>query len=282
MYEQHEMAVGMADRDYRQSAGISSSMIRSYALEGPWLCYHRYVAKDMEPLDSDAKRLGRAFHLAMAWPDGWKDKVRLLPGEVGGEDLNLRKPAHREWKRRHEEDARLHGLELIGNGEWQQLQGMIESVYANPAAAQFVGRGAMVETAGFAQYGASSGDSVRVKALADLLIDDVVVDFETTRHALARDFRRDAYYKGYNFQAAHYLDVFQRSQFVIITVRSEYPYESNCYQFSADKLVRARKSNAYTLDRIADNMRLGVDAASWHSDGWGDVTCLEFVEEFPH
>lgn len=281
----------MCGEDYFSRPEISSGFIRTFAKHGPWMCYHAYIAKTLESPDSDAQRLGRAFHLAMSEPHAWSqyavtrptsleddellDDIRRQYAGKGsaplryGAPLELKYPAHRAYLAAKENAAALAGHEMFSREEMGLLHAQVASVYENVACRRYVGQGDPTELAGFAKHAATQLDC---KGLADILCSDAVVDFKTTRQLTANQFISDAMRFGYHYQAAHYLAIFDRPKFVIIAVRNQPPFESMVYVVPSRRLEEAQESNEMVLREIADCYATD----SWHSLGHGTEIVLEY------
>lgn len=286
--------------EYHEYPAISSGFLRSFNTEGPWVAYHRYVKKELEKHDSDAMSFGRAFHLAMSDPTDWLNQLHIIPTEIEndhereqvikawgskshgkgkmdvGTPINKGTNTHKAYLQLHKDHAEENEMEFISEDDIQTVIHAVGSVYDNTAAKEYVGQGGMPEKAGTIEEKATG---LKLKALADLYLPDghekVIVDFKTTRHSCANTFLRDAWKRGYNCQAAHYLEVFGADRFVIISVRNAVPYEAMVYSFSrGDEIItEAIETNRRALEGIADC----YDHDSWHTILWGSE--IEFQSE---
>lgn len=250
------------EKQYRDDPRWSSSAIRCMANYGPPMVKVAYIDRSTPHKDTDAMRLGRVFHLAMAFPDEWKSKCFIFSGkfeddelheqiakefkgrtkaslEVGAE-LDFAIKAHRAYRDAKLEDAKKNGLEYFPSSEMEKLERMVQSVYDNPAALDYIGHRKIehveLPVTNIGHYG------LPTKALLDFYDGDVIVDYKTTKCHTAEDFLRDALKKGYHFQADHYEATAECSEFRFITVRNEEPYESMVYN-PAPLMEEARKGN---------------------------------------
>ena len=259
-------------KDYFERPEISNSMLQSFREGGSWSYYHRYILKTIEEkYSSDALRIGSAMHnyveyMATGETGNSGDYVVVLPDSVDGEPLNLRKKAHRElvadWKE-------LAGdIPCVTLDEMAHVTKMVASISGNPAAQAFVAS-AGPDTSEVVCINELKG--MPVKAKADLVIGNTIVDYKTTRHPTKRSFIKDAVWKyKYHQQAAHYLDVFEAEKFIIIAVRNFEPYEAIVYEVPSNLIAEGREANHKALDDIKDCR----DMDSWHSPGWGSITHL--------
>jgi len=259
-------------KDYFERPEISNSMLQSFREGGSWSYYHRYILKTIEEkYSSDALRIGSAMHNYVEYMAGGEagnsdDFVVVLPDFVDGEPLNLRKKAHRELVADYKELA--GNVPCVSPEEMAGVTKMVASMWDNPAAQTFV-MSAGPDTSEVVCTNEIQG--MPVKAKADLMLGDTLVDFKTTRHATKRSFVKDAVWKyKYHRQAAHYLDVFEAKKFIIIAVRNFEPYESIVYEVPSDLIKEGRETNHKALDDI----KYCSDMDSWHSPGWGSITHL--------
>lgn len=262
--------LNIAPEEYFARPEISNSMMKDFRDKGPWTFYHTHIKRNIQPAEpSNSMRIGSAFHLVMADFDVFSESAVVTPVSIMGEPVNLRKKAHREWMSEFRDVN--HGKILLSPEEMDMVLRMKESVYENPAAVKnifdlTVDRNEVV--------GIKEIEGVSCKAMCDADFSDrgLIVDFKTTRQHLGVQFAKDAIYKyGYQFQAAHYCDVFDAERFVFIVVRNFPPYETLVFEIPQEMMGQARMINYQTLERInwcqAHN--------DWHSDGWGQVINLE-------
>jgi len=259
-------------KDYFDRPEISNSMLQSFREGGSWSYYHRYILKTIEEkYSSDALRIGSAMHNYVEYIAGGEtgdsgDYVVVLPDYFDGEPLNLRKKAHRELVADYKELA--GDTPCVTPEEMEGVTKMVASMWSNPAA-KAITIAAGPDTSEVVCVNEIRG--IPVKAKADLMLDDILVDYKTTRHATKDAFVRDAVWKyKYHRQAAHYLDVFEAKQFIIIAVRNFEPYEAIVYEVPGNLIDEGREANHNTLDDI----KYCSDMDSWHSPGWGAITHL--------
>jgi len=207
-------------------------------------------------------------------PDRWLDGFVLLPQFVLGEELNRRKPSHREFLAKMEFDAFATGKDFISEEDLEPLRLMVDSVYNNPATRPYVGHGFPVELAGWGKH-LETGLSVR--GLADVYdaASSTIIDFKTTRHSTANEFIRDALQKGYDYQGAHYLDVFDCKNFIIIAIRNSPPFEAMVYRVPQHRIDKAKRKNEAVIRSIAACFEFN----DWHSLQWGQEVELSLSED---
>lgn len=283
--------------EYHERPEISHSGIKCFAKEGPLMFHARYVARTVQAPDSGAKRLGRVFHLAMSDPKSWVDFVEIRPDTLGddedlymvaadwaegdskapltpGSPISNRYPAHREYLERRRQRAEREGKEFISEEELIKVTHMVASVYENPAALEYVGKGGLVEKACIAK---DRQTGLGLRALVDLWLDDIVVDFKTTRHTTANGFVNEALNKwSYNYQAEWYLRVTGARSFKIISVRNDPPFESMVYTVPRTIILATREANDYHLQALKECF----ETDSWHSLYWGSELDLGTGERY--
>jgi hypothetical protein len=258
---------------------LSNSAIKDFRNEGPWTYYHRYVANSLDkPKESDAQRIGSALH-SIINIDAFSSSsqpIAVMPewvdlGGIQPEKLNLRKKAHREFKQ--EFIDRNAGKIILTQHEYEQVVGMRDSIWDNPAIRPYLDQ----LTADRSEVVATNTvNGIECKAMCDADFSDqgLVIDFKTTRQSLGKEFVKDCLWKyGYQYQAAHYCDVFEAERFLFVAVRNFEPYESVLFEMPADFIGQAQHINHQTIDRIKWCQQMD----EWHSDGWGQVINMEDV-----
>lgn len=276
--------------EYHATLDVSSGGVRAFATEGAWSYHAKYVAKSLVSPDSDARRMGRAFHLAMSDPDGWGDFFRVLPTTLQtgdcldrtqaewnerskeplavGTKLNLRSPAHRFYRDLLIADAAENGYEFITEDELTPLLEMGRSISENPAVIELLeSADTQFEVPTFATCSATG---LGVKAMPDVQAASFLIDWKTTRQYTREGFLKDAFNFGYQYQAAWYLDVTGRDRFYIVSVRNKPPYESMVYLVPENEIEQARSTNRNTMEAI----KLCFDFEDWHTQGWGSISDL--------
>ena len=89
---------------YFEMPEVSNSAMNTFRREGSWSYYHKHVLRDVDSgISSDALRKGSAFHAYMEFFHTADDDsdidhfITVIPEEIDGEPLNMRKKAHREY-----------------------------------------------------------------------------------------------------------------------------------------------------------------------------------------
>jgi len=260
---------------YFAMPAVSNSAMKCYRNEGPWSYYHKCELRSIdEPKKSDAMRIGSLFHKHMeclTTDSRLIDHVDTLPTHVDGDEVNNRKPSHREYLQQFKDDAEKSGKLWATEKEIDQVFRMCETAHENTAASDLLTHSGshIAEAVCTNKY-----VGVPVKAMSDLYYPEtgVLVDFKTTRCGDSSAFMKEAIFKyGYHYQAAHYCDVFEVDQFFIIAVRNFEPYETIVYEVPPALMDEAREINHDTLRQIRDCRSLGT----WHTQGWGKILTME-------
>lgn len=273
--------------EYHNRPEISSGFVRSFMINGPWVAYHQYVLRTLEDTDSDTKRLGRIFHLAMEDPNTVDDKVVIMPEAVpndwgepskaeekqmSGDTMPFQAKfrRHREFRDTYLLDAEEAGKELMTPADKHALVHMVESVWANPACREYLGT--PLETHEVPCFNTDEKTGLELKALADILLEDIIIDFKSTRMSTALTFVRDARKKGYHYQGDHYRRVSEKQRHLIVAVRNVEPWESMIYEIDAKMMAAASEDNDQALWSIKNS----YETDSWHSLGWGALQELSY------
>ena len=301
--------------EYHDLPAVSSGGLKTYEKFGGLEYHSQYIAKTKVSEETTAKRLGTAFHCAMEDPDSWQTGYMLRPtiatdqgllaivrdlmpektkaaAPVLGEPLNMAMKFHKAYMELVEQDARANGKTLMTAAEYEIIDLQIASVYDNPECRDLVGQKTRSNVE-LACVWECPETGMPIKALVDLLVGDVVVDFKTTKAPNGYAFCRDADNYGYHFQAAHYLYVTGCAEFRFISVTSEALLktgshcEANVWRVPPRRLEDAHLKNLQVLQAVKDNTESAktseVDCQgvpfSWHNEGWSATLPLD-VDHF--
>ncbi len=256
---------------YFEMPEVSNSAMNTFRREGSWSYYHKHVLRDVDSgISSDAMRKGSAFHAYMEFFHTADDDsdidhfITVIPEEIDGEPLNMRKKAHREYVATYKDQPQ----PWVTHEEFMGLGQMVAAIHDNPLAFSLLAKRGQSEV-----VATNNITGVDCKAKADLYYPDdgVLIDFKTTRVHDPEQFARESVYKyGYHHQAAHYLDVFEARKFYIIATRNSEPFEAQAFEFSKEVLDTARLDNEAVLKKIATCTTFD----SWHTTGWDSVTLI--------
>lgn len=286
-----ELIAGLPFAEYTKLPGVRQSGVKCFAVEGPLMYHAKYVTREVPDSESDAMRLGRAFHLSMENPDAWRECVYIIPTELKddafletvvrnwkdrstkaeltpGTPINLQMKPHREYAERHKLEAEDQGRDYVTQEDANKIGCMVASVWENPKAREYLGLKGQYEVTGRREH--ESG--LTMNSRADWLPEaDITLDFKTTRQSVASAFAADARRAGYHFQGAFYMRVFDRKKHVVISVRNEPPFESLVYRITEGDIEFAMDRNDREIGKIAQCYAMD----SWHSIGWGEEIPLQ-------
>lgn len=256
---------------------LSQSAIKDFRNEGSWTYYHKYVKGDIQSKPpSDAMKIGSALH-AIICPDiDIAETISVVPewidfGGMQPEKINRRLKKHREYLADFE--AKNKGKITLTAKDMDTVMGMRESVLNNPAISKYINRLTAKRSEVVALNKVNEYDC---KAMCDADFSDegLIIDFKTTRQHLGKEFVKDAIWKyGYQYQAAHYCDVFNAERFLIVAIRNFPPYESMVFEMPEEFIGQARMLNYQVIDRI----KYCESLSEWHSDGWGEIINIEEI-----
>lgn len=267
--------IDISEREYFELPYVSNTALKDFRNQGSWSYYHRYIAQTIPtPGQSDSMRLGSALHSIIAKDSDSSKNLAVMPewideGGIQPEKLNLRKKAHREFKQKFEEENK--DKIILTPGEMQKVVGMRESVWDNPAIQPYLER-LTSDRSEVVATNQINGITCKAMCDADFSDEGLIIDFKTTRQHLGREFAKDAIWKfGYQYQAAHYCDVFDAKRFIFVAIRNFPPYETIVFELPEDFIGQARLLNHQTIDRI----KWCTAMDEWHTDGWGEIISLE-------
>lgn len=235
----------VSPQKYHQLAGIGSSALRSFVKDGPLDYYAKYVAKTKQT-DSEAFRLGRAFHKAME-TEHWQDYIVRVPTTIEqceyydlavmhlesrpnskakipkpGDAVNKRQEFDRLYVRLFEQHAAIHDCDFLDDDEIGLVRFQVKAVRENQAIVELLEQDCQAESAVTLKVG-----NLTAKALLDLHSGtDWFADFKTTKARNPHQFWYEFQRHGYDFQIAHYRLVSGIKCHKVIYVTKEPPFEA--------------------------------------------------------
>lgn len=247
---------------------VGRSMLADLMLD-PALYHGRYIAKTIPRDDTDALRLGAAFHDLIA---GESPRIVEVPPDVLTSNGQRRGSKWDEFCAAHE------GATLLLPGDMARLQAMVGSVRSRPSARRLIdARPALCEQ-GIAWTDPTTG--IACKARPDLIVEigdtTFVVDFKTTASVLLRDVASTAERFGYHRQAAWYSDAVRllgadNVSAVFVFVGKQPPHTCRLVDLEEDWIERGARENRDALDELAWRLRDN----DWDIAGADDVITLE-------
>lgn len=170
---------------YHGGPGVSSTTLKKM-LKSP---AHARIKDESSP----AMALGTALHEAILEPEVFDRKyVTWTGGRRQGKAWDI-----------FENEAASEGLTILTGDEMDAVEGMQKSFLKSAIWQRF-----MYGHREVAAYAVDPATGLLVKAKADLLHEDIIVDIKTTDDASPEAFQRAIVNYGYHISAKYYLDVF--------------------------------------------------------------------------
>lgn len=282
--------------EYHALDAWGSSAIKDFALGALPDFWARHVAKTKAREETDAMRMGRAFHAAMEGRDDWRktyvripDKVEddefvdAINGAITGKSEPLKVgvpiypkfPTHREYVEAHKQRAARLGLDWLADSEIDTVNRQVDAVYDNQECRDILGVKTDLLSEVACIYSHDSGE--KCKALLDRVISTGIVDYKKTCERTPCGFARDALRRGYDRQLGYYCFVSGKVYACIISVTDEAPFEAHAWEIPAGLLRQRIEDGERTVNAIAQLRRMsGLDEVdsqgmplSYHTEGWG-------------
>jgi exodeoxyribonuclease VIII len=217
----------MPDSQYRQSEGLSNSMLKHF-LRTP---SHYKSALENPQETTKAMTIGTAFHQMVLTPE--LNLVAVMP------DVDLRTNAGK--KVRDDFVLLSEGKTVIKEDEFKMLSGMTESVRSNAKALQIIEACTYKEVSLFATLA-----GVKCKGRFDMLDvhNGIIADLKSCEDASPNGAFKAIRNFGYDMQNVHYGKLYEAcfgalpKQFVFIFVEKEPPYAVGIYVIGAKSLER--------------------------------------------
>lgn len=294
--------------EYHELDALGSGAVKCFAMDGNLEFYARYVAKTKERDDTDAMRLGRAFHAAMEDESGWEKLYRVVPTKIEDDEyveainaelkesgskaaplivgvpLYLKFPAHRKYLECHKLAAQREGQDFLTESEVDLVHRQVDVVYDSAECADLLQHKGKLNVEVSCVYKHHSG--LMTKALNDLIVGGVIVDFKTTDRSGTYNIAADFLRRGYDWQSGLYRMVTGKDEFLFVSVTKSEPFEALVFEVPAARTIECHDKIHDQLFQIADMMRAGVldDTDSqgvphrWHNELWGARIPLDLDE----
>jgi exodeoxyribonuclease VIII len=230
--------------EYDRLDGVNFSTLKEMA-KSPAHYRHKLLGQDV---DTDARKLGRASHIAALEPERFRSEcVRWDGGRRAGKEWEAFKAKHR-------------GREILTEDEYQRCMDIQRAVRGDARALSLLsgGRGevTLLWTHVAQAVGELPGYETRCKARPDFISPLAIVDLKTTRDGSPEGFGREAWRYRYHMQAAYYADGYEaatgtRLPYFIIAVESADPCVVQVYRVPESKLAMGHAEYRGLLDRLA-------------------------------
>lgn len=192
---------------------------------------------------SPEMKFGSAFHCALLEPEEFEGRYVFEPTEFGGEPINKRLKAHREFLADWGESN--GGKVALAASDAERIEKMMEMINDNPAVKRLMATGEAEVAVKFSinQKEAMTGD-FPLKAMFDWVCPEreIIMDVKTTRLAGGPEvFRREIDNREYHCQAALYCEAYRQlygvvPEFYWLFVHTEAPFEN--YVFKMGEATR--------------------------------------------
>lgn len=228
----------MTSEEYFASEGLSNSMMTKLLKSPAHLKY--YLDNPDSDASTPAQVLGQQVHTALLEPELFKDFVRGVDGDRRTKAV----------KEQHKELVEQYGAEnIIKPATYDQIDGMVKSVMANPHASSAIRSAQLEGMIEESLFWVDSQTHVDCKARVDVIpssssmYGDSLIDFKSTIDASMESFSKSVWNFGYARQAFHYLRGWnalnpdeERTNFIIIACEKSPPYATAMYELNKDCL----------------------------------------------
>lgn len=232
----------MRDSDYFAAPGVNKSSLWELTRSPA----HYRWALEHPRADTAALLLGRALHAAILTPTAFRRDFAVLP-----EDLDRRTKAGRAaWDVFVTENR---GKTILTHDDAETVKSIAQAVKSNPQARELL-KGTRREVALF-WTDAESG--LPCKAKLDAVRRGLILDLKTTTDASLKAFTRDVVSRGYDVQAAHYLDGHrarygEEADFFFIAVEKTPPFAVAVYRLDEGFVEYGERRRRELLDKLAE------------------------------
>lgn len=223
-------------RDY-----ISFSALKAFA-KSP----NHYIKYVTEPMDSDAMRLGRAFHVSALEPHLFAEQFAVA------EKVDRRTKAGKEYWAAFQEENK--DRDVLTMDEYTLMTTMTSRALNDRVAAEYLWpEGKREFEVDREQELGDSNAMTLVKARADIYEPGKwVADLKSVRSADPEDFQRDAYRMEYHLQAYIYRVLFDVPAFYWICVEKESPFNVVVYKQSDRAFAMAERRFKHLLTKFQE------------------------------
>lgn len=196
----------------------------------PW--HYKWAKDHPDSDDTDARKFGRAAHLAVLEPDAYLSQtVVWLEGARRG----------KQWE---EFAARNVGREILTPAEAARIDAVRDAVARSEYAKELTS-GGQAEVTLLWDTEIVPGFVVPCRSRLDYVTPKAIVDLKLTRNASPEAFGRQSWDLGYLGQAAFYSDAYERVTgkrlpFVFLAVENEDPFSVAAYRVTDEQMAAGR------------------------------------------
>lgn len=172
-----------------------------------------------------------------------KNSMLPVANSIGQKDYRTK--ANREY--RDIEFPMLHkGKTILTEPEWDLIDNVCKSAQEHPTIQKLFKSG----TAEISMYKLDEKTGLTMKGRTDWLPDfgNSIIDVKTCVNSSPRDFSKTVYNMGYNIQASHYLELFDRKMFLFFALEKSSPFTSEVYLLSEEVINNANDERRMLID----------------------------------
>lgn len=229
-------------KDYDAIERVNFSTLKAMA-KSPAHYRHGLVAP---PEDTDAKKLGRAVHLAAFEPERFQRAIAVWDG-------GTRKG--KDWDKFCEQNV---GKELLTEAEHKKCIAIQAAVRADARAMHYVSGGRGEVSFLWTVEGGEGANAYRIECKGRIDFDarEAVVDLKSTKDGSPEGFAKQVVNLGYDVQAPWYVDGYFlatkiRKPYVIVAVENTPPHVVQVYRVPDQVLELGRQKYRAWIDRLA-------------------------------
>lgn len=263
---------------YHNAPGFSRSQMVD-ALTSPSLFYQRHISGEIDKKDSASMAFGRMAHEAIINRRGIMRGVKLIAKSALASDGSRRGPKWKIYKEKFADRV------LVNEREWNCLKHIADAVGLHKAARRLIKRGvdsggieAGLEWVEKVEMEDGSVVEIPLRAQLDVLLDDAIVDFKTSRAVDAEGFAMSAARYRYHYQAAFYRRAVRRLvgdelPFLMIAAQTEAPFDVAVYELN-DEDGGFLSTGEAMLERSLRIVARGLKFNTWAAPSHGSVVSL--------
>ncbi len=259
---------GMDIDEYHSHPAVSRSGLLLID-RSPQHYWWQYLSGQAKKIDTDALRIGGAFHTLILEPHTFNDRAVVIPEGAPKKpsitQLNAKKPsddtiAAIQWWANWEQFRA--GRTSLSQDEFAEMQAMADAIRNQPVSAKVLVESGNIESSFF---WTDPDTGVQVKARPDYYREDgIVLDLKTTASANKEDFQRSIINYGYDIQVFMQMEGIERvtgrrpESFVFVCVEKTPPYATAFYVADNDLIECGRFRYHKLMAKFADCQRSGI------------------------
>jgi len=242
----------VTDEEYfADTKHVSNSALKCFSASVPRY-YQTYITREIRREESDALRLGKAFHLMVLEPSKALDCIARAPlvdrRTIAGKAA---------WVDFVKSSA---GKTILTDDEYDLLTAMRDGILTNPTTREILETPGMIETA-FRWKCEDSG--LWCKGKTDLVTTDFIVDVKTidslenwSKHVANYGYhRQQAFYQSGDQHIERFYGRDSRKEFVFVVVEKQAPFEAAAFTLSPETVGAGRDENLNALLELANCMK---------------------------